>query len=46
MLLGGLDVGTTGCKLSVYDNKGNFVANSYKEYNASRSSIVNQTGEP
>ena len=38
MLLGGLDVGTTGCKLSVYDDKGNFVANSYKEYNASRKS--------
>ncbi|MBQ6614289.1 MAG: carbohydrate kinase [Clostridia bacterium] len=36
MLIGGLDVGTTGCKLSVYDDKGNFVANSYKEYEVSR----------
>lgn len=38
MLIGGLDVGTTGCKLSVYDDKGNFIANSYKEYEASRRS--------
>lgn len=38
MLIGGLDVGTTGCKLSVYDDKGNFVANSYKEYEVSRRS--------
>ena len=38
MLIGGLDVGTTGCKLSVYDDKGNFVANSYREYEVSRKS--------
>ncbi len=38
MYLGGLDIGTTGCKLSVYDDKGNFVANSYREYEASRKS--------
>ena len=38
MLLGGLDVGTTGCKLSVYDDKGNFIANSYREYNVTRKS--------
>lgn len=36
MFLGGLDVGTTGCKLSVYDNEGNFLYNSYKEYEVSR----------
>ena len=36
MFLGGLDVGTTGCKLSVYDDKGNFLYNSYKEYEVSR----------
>ena len=36
MIIGGLDVGTTGCKLSVYDEKGNFVYNSYKEYEVSR----------
>lgn len=36
MYLGGLDIGTTGCKLSVYDFKGNFVFNSYKEYEVSR----------
>ena len=38
MFLGGLDVGTTGCKLSVYDDKGGFVYNSYKEYEVSRTS--------
>ena len=38
MFLGGLDVGTTGCKLSVYDEKGGFVYNSYKEYEVSRTS--------
>lgn len=38
MLLGGLDVGTTGCKVSVYDDKGSFIYNSYKEYEVSRTS--------
>ena len=32
MKLGGLDVGTTGCKVSVYDEKGTFLCNSYREY--------------
>ena len=36
MIIGGLDVGTTGCKLTVYDEKGNFIYNSYKEYEVSR----------
>ncbi len=36
MLIGGLDVGTTGCKLTVYSEKGEFVYNSYKEYDVSR----------
>lgn len=36
-LLGGLDVGTTGCKLSVYDVKGNYLANSYRTYEVNRS---------
>ncbi len=36
MLIGGLDIGTTGCKLSVYDDKGSFVTNSYREYKVSR----------
>lgn len=38
MILGGLDVGTTGCKLTAYDDKGNFIYNSYKEYEVSRHS--------
>lgn len=36
MLLGGLDIGTTGCKLSVYDDGGSFVCNSYQEYEIRR----------
>lgn len=36
MLISGLDVGTTGCKLTVYNEKGNFVYNSYREYDVSR----------
>ncbi len=38
MLIGGLDIGTTGCKLSIYDEDGAFVTNAYKEYNVSRKS--------
>ncbi|MBP3333490.1 MAG: carbohydrate kinase [Clostridia bacterium] len=36
MFIGGLDIGTTGCKLSIYNDKGEFVFNSYKEYDVSR----------
>lgn len=38
MLISGLDVGTTGCKLTVYDSDGKYLYNSYKEYNISRKS--------
>lgn len=38
MIIGGLDVGTTGCKLTAYDEKGNFILNSYQEYEISRQS--------
>ena len=36
MLVGGLDVGTTGCKLTVYSSDGKFVNNEYVEYDVSR----------
>ena len=36
MIIGGLDVGTTGCKLTAYDEKGKFIYSSYKEYEISR----------
>lgn len=36
MILGGLDVGTTGCKLTLYNDKGEFLYNSYKEYEINR----------
>ncbi len=36
MFISGLDIGTTGCKISVYDEKGSFVTNSYREYKVTR----------
>ncbi len=36
MYIGGLDIGTTGCKISVYDDRGSFVTNSYREYGVTR----------
>lgn len=35
-MIGGLDIGTTGCKLSVYRADGEFVYNKYIEYNVTR----------
>jgi len=40
MKIGGIDVGTTGCKLTVYNEKGKLLGKSYKEYEVSR-----KTGE-
>lgn len=36
MNVGGIDIGTTGCKISVYDENGVFVREAYSEYNVSR----------
>ncbi len=36
MIITGLDVGTSGCKLTAYDEKGNWVYNSYREYEVKR----------
>lgn len=36
MLCAGLDIGTTGCKVVIYDEKGNYLRKSYKEYEVSR----------
>ncbi len=36
MFNAGLDIGTTGCKVVLYDEKGNFVRKVYKEYEVSR----------
>lgn len=38
MSIGGLDIGTTGCKITVYNEKGEFLYKSYKEYDATRTS--------
>lgn len=34
MIIGGLDLGTTGCKISLYNDKAQFLTTYYKEYNA------------
>lgn len=36
MIIGGLDIGTTGCKLVVYNEEGEFLSRFYREYDASR----------
>ncbi|VBB04933.1 Hypothetical protein LUCI_0139 [Lucifera butyrica] len=36
MSIGGIDIGTTGCKCTVYDEAGVFLAQSYQEYDLSR----------
>jgi xylulokinase len=36
MAIGGLDIGTTGCKITIYDEDGKFRFQSYREYQASR----------
>ncbi len=38
MIIGGIDVGTTGCKLTAYDDKGTPVCDFYKAYEVSRKS--------
>lgn len=32
MKIAGLDIGTTGCKLTVFDEKGNFLGKAYRDY--------------
>lgn len=36
MAIGGLDIGTTGCKFTVYDNHGTFRYKAYRDYPSSR----------
>ena len=36
-IFGGLDVGTTGCKIALYDDIGNHLKTYYSEYDASYS---------
>lgn len=36
ILVGGLDIGTSGCKIVLYDADGNFVRDAYAAYDVSR----------
>lgn len=36
MYIGGLDVGTSGCKVTVYDTDGKYVTSAYEEYDVKR----------
>lgn len=38
MLIAGLDIGTTGCKCSVYSDRGDFIKEAYQEYHATENS--------
>lgn len=35
-MLGGIDIGTTGCKITVYENDGTYLYRAYREYPVSR----------
>ena len=36
MALGGLDIGSTGCKVTIYDEQGNDLYRSYRDYPVAR----------
>ena len=36
-MLGGIDIGTTGCKITIYENDGTYLYRSYRDYPVSRS---------
>lgn len=36
ILIGGLDIGTSGCKIVLYDARGQFVRDEYTEYDVTR----------
>lgn len=42
MKIAGLDIGTTGCKLTVFDQKGNYLDNAYQDYPVKRGSSAHE----
>ncbi len=42
MYVGGLDIGTSGCKIALYDEEGSFVKSACKEYNVRRFSGLHE----
>lgn len=42
MSIAGLDIGTTGCKITIYDNEGNYHYRVYRNYKAERGSSVHE----
>ena len=36
-MLGGVDIGTTGCKITVYEDDGTYLYRAYRDYPVSRS---------
>lgn len=42
MLVAGLDVGTTGCKITVFDEKGNNLGREYRDYPVQRGASVHE----
>lgn len=39
MKIAGLDIGTTGCKLTVFDDKGKYLGKSYQDYPVQRTNV-------
>ncbi|MFA9376364.1 MAG: L-fuculokinase [Lachnotalea sp.] len=42
MSIGGLDIGTTGCKITVYSDEGKYLDKAYREYPVSRSTSTHE----
>ena len=42
MLIGGLDIGTSGCKITVYNEKGDFIEKQYREYASKHAQDVHE----
>ena len=42
MYFAGLDIGTTGCKLVLYDEQGKLIRSAYREYEVSRKSGLHE----
>ena len=36
MYIGGIDIGTSGCKITLYDDNGTYICNCYEEYDVRR----------
>ena len=45
MKIAGLDIGTTGCKITMFDEKGNYLDKAYQDYPVSSESNQGNRGK-